>query len=115
MRSPEALQCAPNLAQKLVQVIGATVRELRFGVGPNLFVRVELGCVGRKCFQMKTTEASAHLSDAIAFVDAGVVPEHDHVPGKMAEEMFEERAHLVMSDVVRMALEVETDSLALRR
>ena len=93
------------------EVVGATVGETPFGVGPDGFVGVELRGVGRKTFEMQPREPAADLPNPFSFVNAGVVPDHDDGTAEMAQQVAEEFADLAVADVVRMALEVQTDVL----
>ena len=61
-------------------VVGATVGETPFGVGPDGFVGVELRRVGWKEFEMQPREPAADFLNRFSFVNAGVVPDHDDVP-----------------------------------
>ncbi len=45
-------KCAAKMATQGGDVIGATVGETPFGVGPDRFVGVELRGIGRKVFEM---------------------------------------------------------------
>ncbi len=91
-------------------VVGATVGETPFGVGPDGFVRVELRGVGRKEFEMQPRELAAEFPNPFSSVNAGVVPDHDDVPAEVAQQVPEEFADLVVSDVLRVALEVQADA-----
>ncbi len=92
------------------EVVGATVRETPFGVGPDGFVGVELRGVGRKECEMQPREPAADFPDAFSLVNAGVVPDHDDVPAEVAQQIPEEFADLVVSDVLRVAPEVQADA-----
>lgn len=85
LRSLESSQRPFDLTAELGQIVWPTVRESALGVGPYLFVGIELGRVGGKRFEMETREPPAHLAHALALVDAGVVPEHHHVAAKVPE------------------------------
>ena len=91
-------------------VVGATVGETPFGVGPDGFVGVELRSVGRKAFETQPREPAANFPDPFSFVDAGVIPNHDDVPAEVAQQVPEEFADLTMPDVRAMALEVQADA-----
>ena len=91
-------------------VVGATVGETPFGVGPDGFVGVELRGVGREEFEMQSREPATDFPNPFSFMNAGVVPDHDDVPAEVAQQVSEEFAHLVVSDVFRVALEVQTDA-----
>ncbi len=91
-------------------VVGATVGEAPFGVGPDGFVGVELRGVGRKAFEMQPREPTADFPNRFSFVNAGVVPDHDDVPAEVTQQVPEESADLVVPDVPRVALEVQADA-----
>jgi hypothetical protein len=65
-------------------VVGATVGETPFGVGPDGFVGIELRGVGRQEFEMQSREPAADFPNPFSFVDAGVVPDHGDVPAEVA-------------------------------
>jgi hypothetical protein len=87
-------------------VIGATVGETPFRVGPDGFVGVELRSVGRRQFEMQPQEPAADLPNPFSFVNARVVPDHDDVPAEVAQQVPEEFADLTVPDVRLVALEV---------
>ncbi len=91
-------------------VIGATVGETPFGVGPDGFVRVELRGVGRKEFEMQPREPATDFPNPFSSVNAGVIPDHNDVPAEVAQQVPEEFAHLIVPDVLRVALEVQSDA-----
>ncbi len=97
------------------EVVGAAVGETPFGVGPDGFIGVELRGVGRKEFEMQPREAAADFPNPFSFVDAGVVPDHNDGPTEVAQQVSEEFAHLVVPDVLRVALEVQADAPTPRR
>jgi hypothetical protein len=91
-------------------VVWTTVGKTAFRVGPDGFVGVELGGVGRKVFEMKPGKLMAYLANPISFVNCRIVPNDKDVPAQMAQQVPEEGADLVMLDVLRVALEVQTDA-----
>ncbi len=91
-------------------VVGATVGETPFGVGPDGFVGVELRGVGWKEFEMQPRELAADFPNSFSFVNAGVVPDHDNVPAEVAQQVPEEFADLAVPDVRGVALEVQADA-----
>jgi hypothetical protein len=91
------------------EVVGATVGETPFGVGPDGFVGVELRGVGRQELEMQSRESAADFPNPFSFVNAGVVPDHDDVPAEVAQQVPEEFADLVVPDVGLVALEVQAD------
>jgi len=103
-------QRAAKMATHGGDVVGATVGETPFGVGPDSFVGVELWGVGRKEFEMQSRESATDFPNPFSFVNAGVVPDHDDVPAEVAQQVSEEFAHLVVPDVLRVAPEVQADA-----
>ena len=91
-------------------VVGAAVGEAPFGVGPDRFVGVELRRVRRKVFEMQSGKLMADRSNPFSFVNARVVPDHEDVPAKVAQQVPEEFADLVVADVLRVAPEVQADA-----
>ncbi len=94
-------------------VVRATVGETPFGVGPDGFVGVELRSIGRKVFEMQPGELTADFSNSFSFVNACVVPDDEDVPTEVAQQVPEEFADLVVSDVLRVASEVQADAATL--
>ena len=110
--SLDVSQRAAKVAMHHGDVIGATVGEAPFGVGPDGFIGIELRGVGRKQLEMEPREPATGLSDAFSFVDARVVPDHDDAPAEVAQQVAEKRAHLIVPDILRVALKVQADTLA---
>ncbi len=92
------------------EIVGPTVGQTPFGVSPDGFVGVELRGVRRKVFEMQSRESAADFPNRFSFVNAGVVPDDEDVTAKMAQQVPEEFAHLVVPDVLRVALEVQADA-----
>ncbi len=92
------------------EVVGPTVGQTPFGVGPDGFVGVELRGVGRKVFKMHSRKSAADFPNGFSFVNAGVVPDDEDVPAKVAQQVPEKFADLVVSDVLRVAKEVQADT-----
>ncbi len=103
------------MLEQFAQVVRPPIRELALQARPDFFVGVQLRGVGGEELQMETGEAATDLSNTVSFVNAGVVPDHDDGSAEMTQEVPKERTDLVVLDVLRMALEVQTDMLTLRR
>ena len=112
LRSLDVSQRATKVAMHHGEVVRATVGEAPFRVGPDGFVGIELRGVGRKQLEMEPRELAADFSDPFSLVDAGVVPDHDDGPAEMAQQVAEKIAHLVVPDILRVALEVQADTPA---
>ncbi len=108
-----SLEVSKRVAKATTQrgdVVWATVGETPLGVGPDRFVGVELRGIGRKMFEMQPGEATADFSNPFSFVNARVVPDDEDVTAKVAQQVSEEFADLVVPDVLRVASEVQADA-----
>ncbi len=101
---------APKATVQHGDVVGATVGQTPFGVGPDGFVGVELRGVRRKVFEMQSWKSAADFPNRFSFVNAGVVPDDENVSAKVAQQVPEEFADLVVSNVFRVAPEVQADA-----
>ena len=103
-------QRAAKVTMQHGEVVGSAVGEAPFGVGPDGFIGIELRGVGRKQLEMEPRKPTTDFSDPFSFVNAGIVPDHDDAPAEMAQQVAEKIAHLVVPDVLRVALEVQADA-----
>ena len=110
LRALETRERASHLPDEFVQIVGAAVGKGALRLSPDLFIRVELRSIRWKSLEVQARKPIRHLSHAIPLVDAGVVPEYDDFATKVTQEMTEEQAHLVVPDVLAVALEVQTDA-----
>ena len=109
-RSFDVSKRAAKAATQGDHVVGATVGETSFGIGPYGFVGIELRGVGRKEFEMQSRVPAADFPNPFSFVNARVVPDDEDVPAKVAQQVAEEFADLVVSDVLRVTPEVQADA-----
>jgi len=108
-----SLDVSKRLAKVTTQredVVRATVSETPFDVVPDGFVGVELWGIRRKVFEMQSGELMPAFSNPFSFVIARVVPDDEDVPVKVAQQVPEAVADLVVSDVFCVALEVRADA-----
>ena len=91
-------------------VVRAAVGETSFGIGPYGFVGIELWGVWRKKFEMQSRVPATDFPNPFSFVNARVVPDDEDVAAKVAQQVPEKFAHLVVADVFRMAPEVQADA-----
>jgi len=110
LRSLDAAKRAAKVTTHRGDVVGTTVGETPLRVGPDGFVGVELRSIGRKVFEMQPREPATDLPNAFSFVNAGVVPDHEDVPAKVAQQVPKELADLVVPDVLGVTLKVQADA-----
>lgn len=103
------------MREQLVDIIRPSVGEAGLGQTPHAFVRVELGRIGRKVFEVQAGELAAEGADRLAFVNAALVPEHDDVAPEMAEEIAKELERVRTREVLlHEKTPVEAEPAALR-
>lgn len=107
-RSLEGAKCRVESLVEDFEIVGAAIGQSGLGIGPDGFVGIELGSVGRKELEMEAGIAAAQLANRLPFVDRGIVEDGDHVASEVTQHVSEERAHLGLANVVAMATEVET-------
>ena len=112
LRTPQLLEGSSDLGTQFRQIQGHAVREISLRVCPHSFVRVELGSVRGKAFQMKPRKLPTEILYGESAVGADVVPDDDDVAAELLQQMTKERDDLRLSDVLSMNLEVETHPLA---
>jgi hypothetical protein len=56
---------------------------------PDIFRWIEFRGIGREWFHMQSWMASDLLLDFAAAMDGSLIPEQDHRPPKMPEQVFE--------------------------
>ena len=106
----DVLKRAAKMTTHHGEIVGPTVGQTPFGVSPDSFVGVELWGVGRKKFEMQSRVPAADFPNPFSFVNARVVPDDEDVPTKVAQQVPEEFADLVVSDVLRVTPEVQADA-----
>ena len=99
---------------EVLDVVGPTVREARLGEIPDSFVGVEFRGVRRKVLEMKAGHAAAERADGITPVNLAIIPEDDHGPAEVPQQVPQEVTHLRLLDVLRMETPEESQPPAPR-
>lgn len=94
------------------EVIRPPIRQGGFRPVPHAFVGVQLGGVGREELHVQPGDGAAEVADHRAAVDPPVVPQDDHRPPQVAEQMAQEGADRGLADVRGVQLVIETDAPA---
>lgn len=92
---------------QLALAVRTAVREAPLEMIPHALVGVELGSVGRKRDQVKTSRAGEKLLDRLRSVDGAVVQEDEDVAANLSEELPEEVRRLGTLDIVFVEVTVE--------
>lgn len=95
--------------QQLDLVVGAAVGQSTFGVRPRRLHGIELRRVGRQGLQVQTSVTTAQISNWLATVNTGVVPNHDDVPPKVTQHMTQKGGDIGAEDVLLAKMEVQTE------
>jgi hypothetical protein len=88
-------------------VLGGAIGQLLLRVGPHKLVGVELGRVGRKGVDVKPRPAPKEFVHESALVDGAAVPEEDHLPAQVPQEVPEKPDDLHPREVGGMEVDVE--------
>ena len=109
-RATEVLEGVGEVDIELGDIVRSAVGQARLGQAPHPFVGVELGRVAGQRDQMQASEPSAQLTNGLAAVDRGVVPNDDHVTAQVTQE----GAHAEAVDVGALHAIVQTHAVAHR-
>jgi hypothetical protein len=101
-------------AAQVLDIVGSAVREPRFGEVPHAFVGVELRGVRRKVLEAETGHPTAEGADGITAVNLAVVPDDDHGPAQVAQQVPKKVTHLCVLDVLGMEAPIEAHAPAPR-
>lgn len=91
-------------------LIGTAVGEFGLGDAPHTLVRIQFGGIGREAHDVEPWKRAAEVSDQRPPMDAPVVPEHNHRPAQVAQQVSEEGADLRGPDVHEVELVVEPEA-----
>jgi len=80
------------VAGEIVEAAGGEVAEVALEVGPDPFVRVEFGGVGRQAFETDAVADDAEeLAELYAAMDRRAVPDNQQLPAGVSQQVVEER------------------------
>lgn len=106
----QARERAEQMGREGLDIIGTAVGELGLGDAPDTLVGVQFGGIGREAHNVEPRKRSAEVSEQRPSMDASVVPQHDHRPAQVAEQVPEEGADLRGMDVREVELVVKTQA-----
>lgn len=95
---------------KLEYVRGRAVGQGAVGLVPDIFRWTEFRDVGRERFHMQSGMASDPLRDFAAAMDDAPIPEQDHRPPKMPEQVCKKGPDLQPREIVGAKMEIEGQS-----
>lgn len=100
-------------AQGELEAIGrAAIGEAFLGKPPHALVGVEFRRVGGQELETKSRDPAAELPHEPPAMQAEPVPDQDHRPAQVAEQMAQERDDFEFAEVVVVPLVVETQAVA---
>lgn len=100
---------------KLLQVPRCAVGQSVIGLIPNIFSRVKFWCIRWKIFYMKSWMFKEPLLDFFTSVDCSPIPQKDHWPSNVPEQVFEEGSNIQASEITSAKLDIEGDVSSFRR
>ena len=99
---------------EFVDRLWPAVCEFSLEVAPDELIGVQLGRIAGEALDVDTRMAAQEVNEFRSLVDAGSIPEDDHVPAKMTQQVLQEVRDLRLADVLLVEMDVETDSSARR-
>jgi hypothetical protein len=103
-------QAARNGQKEIVEVVGPAVGQGLLGELPNAFVGVELGCVGRKAFEVEALGLTTELFDQASAMRICAIPKDDDVAFDLAQKLAKKVACFELADVVCVKGKVQIES-----
>ena len=79
-------KCGVQAPVEGIEIVGSTIGQAGLGIRPHAFIGIEFGSVGWEKLQVEPRVAAAQLPNRFAFVDRGIVEEHDHVASQVAQQ-----------------------------
>jgi hypothetical protein len=94
--------------------VGPAVGQAGFEVIPHAFVGVQFRGVRGERFQVQPGGAAEQLLHRVAAMNPAIVEQDDEVAGDLAQQLAEERCHLLALDIVFVQLAVQRAMTTLR-
>lgn len=110
----QASERGAEMSRQRGHVIRAPIGQRGFRPVPHTLVGVQLGGVRREELHVQPRERATEVADHLATVNPAVVPQDDHRPPQMTEQVAEEGADLGVVDVGGVEPVVEAYMLAPR-
>jgi len=102
----------PDAIFQLVNVRWRRIGESLLGLGPNMFIRIELRGVGGEVMQVEPPAATQIQADGFIPMDFGTVPKEYDLAAKVVQQQTEKLDDTFAVNVVSVAPEIQTDPLA---
>lgn len=110
----DAVDCAAESACKFNDVLGRTVGQDAFGLGPHELVRVKLRGIGREPMHLEPLVAAQKLLNDDAPVDGAAIPKEYNRPAQVPEKVAQESDDFHTGDVGAVQTEVKSKPLVHR-
>lgn len=107
LRSAQSAERAAQGVREFADVLGGTIGQRLLGVRPDKLVRVELGRVGGKGVDVEPGPAPNEVAHDPALVDGASVPEEDHLPAEVPQEVPEKPDDLHARDVGGVEVDIQ--------
>ena len=115
LRSPQSTEGAAQGVRERPDVLGGAIGQRLLGVRPHKLVRVELGRVGGEGVDVEPGPAPKELAHDPALVDGASVPEEDHLPPEVPQEVPEKADDLHAGDVGGVEVDIQPQAAIGRR
>ncbi len=107
LRSADSSHGVSEHPVQLDQVRGRTIRQSAVGLVPDIFGRVEFRRIGREKFRMESWMGFEPLLDFPTAMDRSPIPQQDHGPPKMPDQVLKEGPNVQACEIVGAQLKIE--------
>lgn len=112
-RASDTINRVDDAFHQIIDTLRAAISQFRLRQGPNPFIRVELGGVGRKMLDAETRMSSKELLERFPLMGGGVIQENDEGAAELPQQLAQKHTDLLLRDVVVEKKVVETQVVSL--
>jgi len=113
-RTPAGLEFLDDAQGEIEAIRGTAVGQALLGEAPHPLVGVQFRSVGRQELEAQSPHSAAQLLDRLATVHAEPIPDQNHWPAQVTEQIAQERDGFEAADVVVVPLVVQAQSATRR-
>ncbi len=111
LRISNTVQGTAEFAFELNEILGGKIGQVILGFGPDELVRIKFWSIGGKTFDMNPLASLLQkFLDDSASVDGSAIPEQNHLPSQVVQQIPQKFDHLHSRDVVVMEAKIKSQS-----
>ena len=104
-----------HMRSQLIRIFMSAIRKISLPVSPNMFDWIEFGSITWERMNMKPLSPLQECFDIFSLMDGTTIPDHDHLPAQMTQQMPQVRDHLCASNVIGMKADIKSETSAIGR